>query len=100
MERNNAFVMEGKILALICDMELESGLMIPDAYLRITSFSGSENHVNFNLSVFINENSFDDEKPAVTQIAYSMDFDKDRNLFRQMYEYLKTLPEYEDAVEA
>lgn len=87
-------------MALKCDVELESGLMIPDAYLRIETFSGSETHVNFNLSVYINKTSFDEKKPPVTQINYGMEFDKDRNLFSQMYSYLRTLPEYEDAVEA
>lgn len=91
--------MEGKIMALICDVALESGLAINDAYLRINNFSGTESHLNFVLSIYVNKESYDD-KPAISSISYNMAFDKDRNVFRQMYEYLRTLPEYVDAVEA
>lgn len=87
-------------MALISDIELDSGLIIQNAYLRIRTFSGSETYINFNLSVYLNKESFIEEKSPITQINYNMDYDKDRNLFRQMYEYLRTLPEYEDAVEA
>lgn len=93
--------MEVITLALICDIELEDiGLTINNAYLRIETFSGSETHVNFNLSVYINKESYDENRSPITRINYSTEFDKDRNLFRQMYEYLRSLPEYEDAVEA
>jgi|SRR5699024_7789249 len=88
------------VLALVCDVELESGLTISKAYLKISSFSGSETHINFNLNVFINKTNFEEERPPITHKNYDMHFDKDRNLFRQMYEHLRTLPEYEHAIEA
>lgn len=88
-------------MALICDVELEGiGLVVEDAYLRIASFSGSEKHVNFNLNIYINKDRYDDDRSPITIINYSMEFDNDRNLFRQMYEHLRTLPEYAGAVEA
>lgn len=87
-------------MALICDVELESGLTIQNAYLRISRFEGTEKNVNFNLRVYVDKASYEDEKLPVTQINYSMEFDKDRNLFRQMYEHLTSLSEYTNAVEA
>ncbi len=87
-------------MALICDIELSSGLSISQAYLRIDNFSGSERYLNFSLNFYIDKKSFDEEKPPVYTTSYATTFDKDRNLFGQMYEYLRTLPEYADAIEA
>lgn len=87
-------------LALICDIDLESGLTVENAYLRIKSFNGSESRVSFILYIYTNKDNFKNGKPAISQKSYNMDFDKDRNLFRQMYNFLLTLPEYENATEA
>lgn len=93
-------MVRGDKMALICDVELENGLKIEGAYHRIASFSGTETYLNFNVDVYVKKAVFDEGRPSVTSKRYEMTFDKDRNLFRQMYECLRTLPEYEDAVEA
>lgn len=87
-------------MALINDIELENGLSVEGAYLRIVNFSGTENNVNFVLNVYASVNAFNEERPPITSFSYRIDYDKNRNLFSQMYDYLRTLPEYEDAVEA
>lgn len=87
-------------MALICDIELENGLSVPDAYLRIVSFSGTETEVSFVLNAYLNKDALEEGRPPVASFGYNTNFDKDRNLFRQMYEHLRTLPEYENAVEA
>lgn len=86
-------------MALICDVELNSGLTLTDAYLRITSFSGSENRINFVLGIYTSKENFTEERPPVSQTSYNISFDKNRNLFNQMYNHLLSLPEYESAKE-
>jgi len=93
-------VKEVKKMALKCDIELDSGLMIKDAYLRISSFSGTERDLSFQLNVYADKAYYNDNRPPVSYLAYKMNYDKDRNIFSQMYDYLGSLPEYEDAVEA
>ena len=50
-------MMEGLEVALICDVELESGITIPNAYLRIGSFSGNENYISFNLNIYVDKDA-------------------------------------------
>lgn len=87
-------------MALKTDVERESGLVIDDAYLRVVKFSGTKSYLDFTLNIYVNRQAYDKGRYAVSSKFYNMSFDKDRNLFRQMHEYLRALPEYEDAVEA
>ena len=87
-------------MALINDIELESGLVIGNAYHRIDSYKGTERYLAFIVNIYINEEAFDEGKPPITYKEYGLSYNKDRNLFSQMYEYLRSLPEYADAVEA
>lgn len=90
----------GMKLALKCDVELDSGLLVKGAYHRITNFYGTESQISFSVNVYINKEAFEKEKPSITSKTFETTFDKDRNLFSQMYEYLRTLSEYDEAVEA
>lgn len=87
-------------MAIKSNIVLDNGLIINNAYLRIESFSGTEKSVSFVLNVYASSNAYDENKPPVTSFSYRMEFDKDKNLFAQMYSYLRNLPEYENAVEA
>jgi len=87
-------------MALICDIDLDSGLNIKDAYIRIVRFSGTENSLNFDVNIYVSKGGYDQGKSTVATISHIMDYDKDQNIFRQMYEHLRSLPEYENAVEA
>jgi len=87
-------------MALISDVELDSGLKINDAYIRIHKFSGTENVVDFELHVFVDKASYEEGRAPLDRRYYSMLFDKNQNLYRQMYEHLLSLPEYEAAAEA
>lgn len=90
----------GLIMALIADLNLDNGLVINNAYFRIEIFSGTEENVSFILNAYVNQDAFEEKRPPVAEFSYRMEFDKSRNLFSQMYEYLMGLPEFESAVEA
>jgi len=87
-------------MALVSDVELDNGLILNGAYLRIESFSGNEYSISFNLNIYVDKDNYQNNKRAVTSIDYSMEFNNNRNLFTQMYEYLMALPEYKNAIEA
>lgn len=87
-------------MALICDIELGSGIQVENAYHIIYSFAGTEHRLNFTVNVYVDKKAFDEGKQVITSKSYDMDFDKDRNLFRQMYEHLISLPEFAYATEA
>lgn len=87
-------------MALICDVELESGLTINDAYLRLSNFRGTEEMLHFDIYVYVDKNNFLEGKTEVSRLSFSVDFDPTRNLLNQVYEHVRSLPEYEDAVSA
>lgn len=87
-------------MAILNTVNLDNGLTIENAFLQISNFSGDHDILHFNVSVYMNESAYQDGKPSITTLDYSMDYDKDRNLYKQMYNHLHNLPEYEDAIEA
>lgn len=87
-------------MALLNDIELSNGLKVEKAYIRISYFSGTESRVDFNADAYISEGAFNEGKTPISTFSYSMEFDKDRNLFSQMYEHLRSLPEYKNAIDA
>lgn len=86
-------------MPLLCDVELSSGLIVDNAYLRIVSFSGTEKNLNFDLAIFVNKESYENGKQMLSLKSYSIPYAKGQDIFRQMYTYLLTLPEYKKAVE-
>lgn len=87
-------------MALINDVDLENGLTVENAYHRITEFKGTERQLFFTVTIYVSKEFYNDDKSPLESKEHGMTYDKDRNLFRQMYEKLRSLPEYEDAVEA
>ena len=66
-----------------------------DAYLKVTSFSGSKETVSFALSIFKKKDGVLLQKQ---EYLFAMDLEGS-NPIKQAYEYLKTLPEFSDAVD-
>lgn len=87
-------------MALICDVELSSGLEVNNAYLRIISFSGTEVNLSFNLYIYVDKDSYKNKRTPLTSETHEITFDKDRYIFRKAYGYLQALDKYKDAVEA
>jgi len=87
-------------MALICNVELESGLSLNGSYLKITNFSGTEKELSFQLNVYADKTSFEEKRPPVAYLSFVMEYNKGRDIFEQMYDYLKSLPEYTGAINA
>lgn len=67
-----------------------------DSYARIGKFEGDKEFVQFRVDFYDNqnkENLIDSRNYAVKPVIESED-----NFIKQCYEYLKTLPEYENSI--
>jgi hypothetical protein len=69
-----------------------------DAYIRIINVEGDKNRMVCTVGYFSapTETRFD----AKTVEEFDFDINSEHDIYKQAYEYLKTLPEFADAVDA
>jgi hypothetical protein len=82
-----------KIITLVNNFQEFS--IFEDAYLKVTSFSGSKEAVSFALSIFKKKDGVLLQKQ---EYVYAIDLEGP-NLIKQAYQFLKTLPEFSDATD-
>lgn len=90
-------------MALTKQLTLPSGIEINPAYARIDALSGSKDEMLITLSYYVNSDWAQEGKPYVSQEFYTFSpsvVDDSENYHKQGYEYLKTLPEFEQAADA
>jgi len=66
-----------------------------NAYLKVTSFNGSKENVSLALGIFKEKNKVLLHKQ---EYVFTLDLEGP-NPIKQAYEYLKTLPEFSDAID-
>lgn len=72
------------------------GVLVQNAYIKVARFSGNKSVLNFAVSVYARKDADD----FVAESGYSCDYSLDGdNAIKQAYDYLKTLPEFADAVD-
>ena len=89
-------------MALSKDVTLESGLIVENAYIRITEIAGNKHQLNIIVNSYISQQAFQDGKTFLEQKLYSFTPSVEEgspNFIKQGYEFLKTLKEYQDAVD-
>jgi hypothetical protein len=90
-------------LALQKDITTPSGIEVKGAYARIDSRSGkNKGTMTFTLNYYVDRQAFIDGKSEIIQEVYSFVPSVEENALndiKQGYEYLKTLPEFEGAVD-
>lgn len=89
-------------MALIQTITLQNGLEVQDAYIRIDTVSGSKNRLDISVKSYVSRDSFNSGLGFLEQVTYNFVpsvADGSHNFIKQGYEYLKTLPEYADAVD-
>ena len=89
-------------MALIKNTTLSDGLIINSAYIRIDTISGYKGGLDISVNYYISQQDVIDGKGYLQQKMYhfvpSVE-DTAPNFIKQGYEYLKTLPEYEYAID-
>jgi len=82
------------------DLELNSGIMVEDAYFRIDTISGNKNKITVSLVSYVSRNDFLEGKSILNKESYSFTPDiKDigMNFIRQGYACIKSTEEFQDA---
>lgn len=89
-------------MALSKNINLENGLTVENAYIRIDSLAGNKDLLTITVNSYVSQEAFQDGKPYLEQKLYSFTPSVEEeapNFIKQGYEYLKTLEEYQDAVD-
>lgn len=89
-------------MAISKNLEIENGLSLNGAYIRIDSVSGSKNSLVISANAYTSKESFlqgnEYLKNNIYQFIPSVE-DNSENFIKQGYEYLKSLEEYKDAID-
>jgi len=84
-------------MAISKSIQLSNGILINDAYIRVTDIALiSKDGMFFNASYFVDNSQTEPAK--ITRHGFTFDLDGG-NPYVQAYEHLKTLPEFTDAVD-
>ncbi|OMC79596.1 hypothetical protein BK125_04770 [Paenibacillus odorifer] len=90
-------------MAILKTIELDSGINVKNAYARVDNRSGgNKTNLTFALSYYINQQAFEEGKSLVKQEYFTFESsvaDDAPNDIKQCYEYLKSLEEFEHAID-
>lgn len=88
-------------MALIIDQEMKTGVIANSSYCKIESVTATRDEMNFYVGIYLNKESRIENKQPLETRSYSCGHDSnaDKNSIRQGYEFLKTLSEYENAID-
>lgn len=90
-------------MALLINVTLENGISVNQSYARIDTVSGYKGGIDITVNYYVTNQSFIDNKSYLKQEMYSFtpSVEEDSpNFIKQGYEYVKTLPEFENAIDA
>lgn len=89
-------------MAVQQNIELQNGLIVNDAYVRIDTVAGYKGAITISVNSYVSQQDFLDGKPYLEQRFYTFTPDVSptaKEMWTQGYEYLKTLDEYAGAVD-
>lgn len=89
-------------MALTKEIELGSGIALPNAYYRISTVGGDKGNQILTLCLYASQESFEEGKDCLEQRYYefvpSIE-DEAPNFIKQGYEHLKTLEQFSGAAD-
>lgn len=89
-------------MALGKNIVLNNGLKVEGAYIRIDAISGNKDKLDISVNSYISKEKFNEGVGYLEQKQFifkpSVE-DNSFNFIKQGYEYLKTLEEYENAID-
>lgn len=88
-------------MALILKKELESGLILEEAYCKVEEINANKEKMNFYLSTYLNKEARDNNKAPLETRFYSCNHNVlvNKNSIRQAYMYLKSLEDFSEAID-
>jgi len=73
------------------------GIVLPTAYAKISIFYGDKTTVNFEVLIWADTSARDSGKQRMEQLIYNIPYSQ--QVIADLYNYLKTLPEFAGAVD-
>lgn len=89
-------------MAVQKNIELQNGLMVNNAYIRIDAISGYKEAITISVNSYVSQQTFLNGAGYLEQKFYTFIPDVSTSaieILTQGYEYLKTLDEYANAVD-
>lgn len=89
-------------MALKCKIELQSGVILNESYIKIIENGGNKDLQNIRVAFYNSETDYTSGKTVIDSELQSFipDItDSGLNFIKQGYEYLKNLDRYKDAVD-
>ncbi|MEK5469340.1 hypothetical protein [Paenibacillus sp. FSL M7-0896] len=89
-------------MALTMKIQSSMGLEIPEAYIKIDSLSGNKNMLQINVKTYVSQTAAQEDRVPVedTYKSFTPSVEEDaKNFIKQGYEFLKSLPEYDGAID-
>ena len=74
------------------------GLTIANAYVKIGNFNGNKDNVRFDIEVFVNSQARLAGKQPIGLFMFEIPY-QDSMSIASLYTYLKTLPEFANAID-
>jgi hypothetical protein len=90
-------------MALRLPVQTQFGAPAPDAYARITNFYGTKDQIQVQVAIYFNEDARHQNMRTVKENAHYIaveDINGKGDLIPAIYEVLKTMADYQGAVDA
>ena len=88
-------------MALRLPVQTQFGVPAPDAYARITNFYGTKDQIQVQVAIYFNEEARQGNLSTVKENAHYIAMeDLKGDLIPAIYEVLKTMADYQGAVDA
>jgi hypothetical protein len=85
-------------MAMKMTYKLDNGLIVPDAYIKIISAGTDKTYANVTIGVYVSEEQIEPVDTHAYIFAVDMT-DNAKNIWKQGYEYLKSLDKFADAID-
>ena len=88
-------------MALILKKEMETGLIVEEAYCKVEEINANKERMNFYLNIYLNKEARDNNKTPLETKFYSCEHSvlTAENSIKQAYNHLKTLEEFKDSID-
>lgn len=87
-------------MAISKKINLTNGVILTQAYIKIISVSGNKHECRIDVGLFVSEEYTDNKYVEIRGYSFTPNLDTaSDNFIKQGYDYLKTLPEYEGAID-
>lgn len=89
-------------MAIIKELELDNGIKLESAYFKISNINCTKEFMDFTVNIYKDKACRFENKSTIDSLNYICVHDisnNSLNVFRQAYEYLKSLDDYKNSID-